>query len=245
MSTVEITIQDHIAVVALNRPEALNALNLEMTQALIDTLQKLEKDDSVKVIVFKGNGRAFSAGVDLKNTGSEGFNKSGDMMLKGRELCELVANSAKVTIAQVHGYCFTGALELMLCFDLAYCTPETQFGDTHSKFGIMPRWGMSQRLPRRVGLSKAKEMNFRAMRVKGDEAARIGLINQVFAGENLDSEVLSIAKEITANNFTAIQTIKKLMDDGMNLTLEEGLKIEADNEVEIKNLDENIQKFGR
>ncbi len=243
MALVELEIREQIAIVSLNRPEALNALNLEMTNLLIETIKKLESDNSVIVIILKGNGRAFSAGVDLKNTGSIGFSKEGEMMLKGRELSNLIAQSTKITIAQVHGYCFTGALELMLCFDLIYSTPETQFGDTHAKFGIMPRWGMSQRLPRRIGIGKAKEMSFRAMRVKGDEAEKIGLVNQLFGIDNIDESVLSIAKEITANNFTALQTIKKLIDTGINLSLEEGLQIEAENNVAVDNLDENIKDF--
>lgn len=243
MTTVETTIKENIAIVSLNRPEALNALNLEMTNLLIKTIEQLENDSNVKVIVAKGNGRAFSAGVDLKNTDAGGFDKEGDMMLLGRKLCNLIADSAKITIAQVHGYCFTGALEFMLCFDLVYSTPETQFGDTHAKFGIMPRWGMSQRLPRKVGLAKAKEMSFRAMRVKGDEAEKIGLVNQLFSLENIDEAVLSIAKEITSNNFQAVQVIKSLIERGYNTSLEEGLRIEAENDAVVENLNENIKDF--
>jgi enoyl-CoA hydratase len=243
MALVELHISEQIATISLNRPESLNALNLEMTNLLIEKIEQLENDSNVKIIIVKGNGRAFSAGVDLKNTGTEGFDKEGDMMLLGRKLCNLIADSAKVTIAQVHGYCFTGALEFMLCFDLVYSTPETQFGDTHAKFGIMPRWGMSQRLPRKVGLAKAKEMSFRAMRVKGDEAERIGLVNRIFSLENIDAEVLSIAKEITSNNFQAVQVIKSLIDKGFNTSLEEGLKIEAENDAVVENLNENIKDF--
>jgi enoyl-CoA hydratase/carnithine racemase len=245
MSTVLVNINDKLAIVTLNRPDALNAINEEMLVLLMEIFSNLEKDERIQVVVLKGNGRAFSAGVDLKNTDANGFAKDGKMMLLGRNLCKLIANSSKVTIAQVHGYCFTGALELALCFDLIYCTPETQFGDTHAKFGIMPRWGMSQRLPRRVGMANAKEMSFRAMRIIGPEAQRIGLVNRTFEAPQIDEEVLKIAQEINGNFFQVIQVVKNLMEDGFESTLDVGLQIEADNEVQINNLNESIQRFGK
>lgn len=248
MKLVEIENLEEVAIIKLNRPDSLNALNLEMTKSLIEILENIKENSNIKVVILKGNGRAFSAGVDLKNTDSSGFDKEGEMMLEGRKLCELVAGLSKITIAQVHGYCFTGALELMLCFDLVYCTPETQFGDTHAKFGIMPRWGMTQRLPRKVGVAKAKEMSFRAMRVKGDEAERIGLVNGNFSMDNLDAEVLKISKEITENNFKVLKVVKNLIDRGLSGpsdSLEYGLKIESLNDETVENLNESIQGFGK
>jgi enoyl-CoA hydratase len=245
MSNVTLDIQEKIAFISFNRPDSLNALNPEMIILLKDIYTKLENDSSIQVVVLKGNGRAFSAGVDLKNTDAGGFSKDGEMMLLGRAICNLITNSSKVTIAQVHGYCFTGALELALCFDLIYCTPETQFGDTHAKFGIMPRWGMSQRLPRRVGMANAKEMSFRSMRVNGNEAARIGLVNRTFEANLLDEEVIKIAHEICGNHFQVVNVVKNLMEKGLETTLEHGLKLEADNDIQVSNLNESIQKFGK
>lgn len=217
-----------IARIRFNRPSVLNAFNEPMLNELNTLLTEIEEDDDIKVVIVSGEGRAFSAGVDLKATTPEGFQKGGSFMEIGNAVGNLLTNLSKVTIAQVHGYCFTGALELMLFFDMAFCTTTTQFGDTHAKWAIMPRWGMTQRLSRRVGLAKAKELTFRALRVKGPEAERLGLVNRAFEEEELEVEVNKIAEEILENSFEAIKRIKTLYNDGYSTTLAKGLQLEAD-----------------
>ena len=235
--------QDGIAHIQFNRPESLNAFNYEMMSELYDLLQLLKDDQAVKIILVSGNGRAFSAGVDIKETNADGFQKRSRFMKLGEDLSDLFNDYPKVTIAQVHGYCFTGALEFMMFFDMAFCTEETQFGDTHAKWSIMPRWGMSQRLARRVGLQKAKELTFRAMRIKGDEAERIGLVNRAFKEDEIDSEVKKIMQDILGNSFEAIVAIKRLYDKGYETTLKEGLEIEANADTRLSSTDENLSKF--
>jgi len=225
---------DAVAHIKLNRPKVLNAFNEAMLLELKTALQDAESDAAVKVVLVSGEGRAFSAGVDLKSTDASGFQKGGSFMEIGMEVGNLFTQLTKVTIAQVHGYCFTGALEMMLFFDMAFCTEDTQFGDTHTKWAVMPRWGMSQRLARRVGLAKAKELTFRAMRIKGIEAERIGLVNRAFKSEKLESEVQKIISEILENSFEAIAAIKQLYNQGYETTLKEGLLIEY-------NADTNLQ----
>ncbi len=216
--------EGEVARIILNRPDSLNALTEQMFDTLKTVLAEINDDDNIKVVLVSGAGRAFSAGVDLKSTGADGFQKEGSFMKGGREVGNLIVNLKQVTIAQVHGYCFTGALELMLFFDMAFCTENTQFGDTHAKFCIIPQWGMTQRLARRVGLNKAKELTFRALRVKGIEAERIGLVNRAFKEDELESEVNQIISEILDNSFEAIVTIKKLYNEGYETTLKEGLQ---------------------
>ena len=237
------TKEREVARIQLNRPQSLNALNPEMIMEFRTLLKKIEKDDTVKVVVVAGAGRAFSAGVDIKTTSAEGFQKGGRFMKMGREVGEILENMPKVSIAQVHGYCFTGALELMLFFDMVFCTDDTQFGDTHAKWSIMPRWGMTQRLSRRVGLPKAKELSFRAMRVKGPEAERIGLVNRSFPSEHLESEVNKIIEEIKSNSFEAILAIKKLYNEGFHTTLAKGLELETNAEVQLSSTQEQLSKF--
>lgn len=232
-----------VAHIKFNRPKVLNAFNEAMLKEIEIALEDAESDTAIKVLLVSGEGRAFSAGVDLKSTDASGFQKGGRFMETGMKVGNLFTQISKVTIAQVHGYCFTGALEMMLFFDMAFCTEDTQFGDTHAKWAVMPRWGMSQRLARRVGLAKAKELTFRAMRIKGVEAERIGLVNRAFKNEELESEVQKIIDEILANSFEAIAAIKKLYNQGYETTLKEGLQIEYNADTNLQSTNENLSDF--
>jgi len=226
-STLIKEVKGQVAYLKLNRPDSLNALNPIMLKILMSALTDIRDDSKIRVVILSGVGRAFSAGVDLKTTQPEDFQKGAPFMEMGKELPRLIASMPQVLIAQVHGFCFTGALEFMLCFDLMFCDDETQFGDTHTKWAIIPQWGMTQRLARQVGLVKAKELTFRAMRVRGPEAERIGLVNRSFKKEELTDKVNQIAKEICANSAEAIARIKKLYDQGYATTLDAGLEIES------------------
>lgn len=234
---------DEVAHITFNRPKSLNAFNEPMLTELKEVLMNIQADDTIKVVIVKGAGRAFSAGVDIKATNSAGFQKGGSFMDVGHEVGQMILNLPKVTIAQVHGFCFTGALEMMLFFDMAFCTEDTQFGDTHAKWSVMPRWGMSQRLARRVGLAKAKELTFRAMRVGGLEAERIGLVNRAFKAEDLEEEIQHITAQILDNSFAAIKAIKRLYNEGYNTTLQEGLQIELAADTRLPDTNDQLAKF--
>lgn len=245
MQTIIYSKKAAIAHIKLNRPEVLNALNEPMLAEIKMALIDAESDSAIKVVLVSGEGKAFSAGVDLKTTSADGFKQGGSFMTLGQEVSNLFTKHSKVTIAQVHGYCFTGALEMMMFFDMAFCTEDTQFGDTHAKWAIIPAWGMSQRLSRRVGLAKAKELTFRAMRIKGLEAERIGLVNRAFKKEDLVTEVQNIIEEITSNSFEAIAAIKKLYDQGYETTLKEGLNIELNADFKLENTDDMISDYSK
>ncbi len=232
-----------VARITLNRPKVLNAFNEPMMHEMAAALENIEQDSNIKVLVVNGAGRAFSAGVDLKGTTAEGFQKGGSFMEIGQKVGGLLSNMSKITIAQVHGYCFTGALEMMMFFDMSFCTENTQFGDTHAKWAVMPRWGMSQRLARRVGLAKAKELTFRAMRIKGVEAERLGLVNRAFKEEELEEEVNKIIKEIEGNSFEAIVRIKQLYNDGYMTTLREGLDLEYNADSRLGSTGDQLAQF--
>jgi enoyl-CoA hydratase/carnithine racemase len=234
---------DSVVKIRFNRPKSLNAFNSAMMGELKNILEEIKYDPLVKVVIISGTGRAFSAGVDLKETSAEGFQKGAEFMKLGRKISEIINNYPKVTIAQVHGYCFTGALEFMMFFDMTFCADDTQFGDTHAKWAIMPRWGMTQRLARRVGLQKAKELTFRAMKISGSEAERIGLVNRSWPVEELENEVNKVVADIVENSFEAIIGIKRLYDQGYHTTLGEGLEIELRAETRLGDTDNNIQAF--
>ncbi len=216
----------NVATISLNRPDKLNALSYRLMEEMINAIERCSRNPAMKVLIVKGNGRAFSAGVDLKETQSQDFNQDKGILRLGYRLDQLIRNLPIVTIAQVHGYCFTGALELVLMFDLIYCTHSAYFSDTHAKWAIMPRWGMTQRLSRRIGLHRAKEMTFTARRISGEMAQEIGLVNASFDDQDIEAKVRGVIEEITANDKEAIGRIKQLYNEGYSTTLAKGLEIE-------------------
>lgn len=240
---VNVDYQDHVAHIKLNNTKSLNALTGVMVTELYDLLIQIKANEEIKVILLSGEGRAFSAGVDLKESSADNFGSDEGIIPKGNKIFDLMTNMPKVTIARIHGYCFTGALEFALMFDMMFCDDDTQFGDTHAKWAIMPRWGMTQNLARRVGLAKAKELTFRAYRVKGLEAERIGLVNRSFTPDSLNEEVHKIIEDISKNSFEAIGRIKDIYNKGYNTTLSEGFKIELDADPKLKDTERILAEF--
>lgn len=204
--------KDHVLTLTLNRPDALNAFHPEMLEALHSAIAGA--DDNVRVAVIQGAGRAFSAGVDLKVL-------QGTTPLSGKIGTVFDAPSAELgaairaapfpVIAKVHGFCFTGALEIALYCDMIFTTSTTKFGDTHAKFGIRPTWGMTQNLPRAIGIRRARELSYTARTFLGDEAAEMGLVNMAVADNDaLDALVTQRCAQITGNSPAAIAAIKDL-----------------------------------
>ncbi len=235
-----------VTTIVLNRPQALNALSPNLIHELKNALQNIAVDTNCKVLIVKGAGRAFSAGVDLKamNESLIGGQFTADQIIKdGNEIARLLRNMPQPAIAQVHGHCYTGATELMLFFDLIVASEDAKIGDTHAKWGIMPTWGMTQRLPRLVGVMKAKELSFTCKPITGKEAERIGLVNRAVALEELDTAVLELANDILQNSAQTIAAMKKLYNDGMDTTLAEGLQIESNFKTEINDRAEFLREF--
>ena len=161
---------DAIAVVTLNRPEALNALSSALRRRLGETFAELSEDRSTEVIILTGAGRAFTVGLDLKELGGEGALSRGARggtprqedsapHLGSADLSDALAATPQPVIAAVNGYAITGGFELALMCDFIIATPEARFADTHARVGVVPGWGLSQRLPRLVGINRAKELS--------------------------------------------------------------------------------------
>jgi len=180
MADITTTVDDGVGTITLDRPDALNALTGEMLVDLAAALDRLGADDTVEVIVLTGAGRAFSAGVDLKALGQRRLDggKVGDVLdLPAREVTSRLTTIPKLVVAKVNGFCFTGALELVLACDLAVAADTAKFGDTHAKFGLRPTWGMSQRLVAAVGIVRARELSYTARQFTGAEAQKLELPN--------------------------------------------------------------------
>lgn len=209
---VKSVVNDGVAEVTLNRPDALNAFTPDLLKALITALK--ESETKAQVIVLAGAGRAFSAGVDLKMLQNATF-KSGkvDNVFDNVSVLavDAIRHCAVPVIARVHGFCFTGALEMALHADFILTTADTKFGDTHAKWGLRPSWGMSQNLARAVGVRRARELSYTAATFTGADAERWGLATAAFADiETLNAETARRARAIAEASPGAIAAYKDL-----------------------------------
>jgi enoyl-CoA hydratase len=179
-----------VATLTLNRPDKLNALSPAMFVELRTHVDAVAVDKKVGCVVLTGAGRAFCAGHDLSS----------------------IAEGEKApTIARINGHCYTGGLELALACDLLVAGESASLGDTHGQWGLVPIWGMSVRLPERVGLSTAKELMFTSRRISARTAAQIGLVDRVVPDSELDATVEQLAAEITANSWGTNRIDKQLL----------------------------------
>ncbi|MFT6320760.1 MAG: enoyl-CoA hydratase/carnithine racemase [Granulosicoccus sp.] len=232
-----------VAWITLNRPDKLNAFTQVMINEWRTLLEEITQDKTCRVIVTKGEGRAWSAGVDLAVFQETKVEPGFKMYEDGMKIMLLNETCPQVTIAMVNGFCFTGAMEMMMSFDLILAADEAKIGDTHAKWGIRPTWGMTQRLQHQVGLRKAKELSFTCQAVSGIEAARIGLANSSHPLAELKSAVDSLIEKILPNSGQAIGSIKELYHFGSEHTLKEGLDYEATFEMEVMDKTDDLKNF--
>jgi enoyl-CoA hydratase/carnithine racemase len=217
--------REGIATLTLNRPEKLNCLDVRLFEELLAHLEQIEAStDSVGCVVLRGSGRSFSAGHDLA-TISAGESLA-DHCFQGQAI-ERLANLPQPVICAVHGHCFTGALELALACDIILASANARFADTHAKWALTPVWGLSQRLPRRVGIAKAREMMFRCRTYTGAEAEKMGLVNACFADDAFDGEVEAFARAVLANSWFSLRENKRLLIETEGMTLRAGLAHEV------------------
>ena len=210
-----------IATITLNRPDTMNAMDEALWNELMAALDEIEKDDSLNVVILTGAGRAFSAGRDLPG------------VLAGREWpagkrAEALENFSKPVIAAVNGYCFTGAFEMAMCADIVIAAENAVFADTHTRFGIIPGGGQTQRLPRQIGPKKAKELLFTGDTISAQEAERIGIVNKVVPAEKLTEAALEMAGKILKNIPETIRATKSLINRGLQVDYQTGLSMEAE-----------------
>lgn len=232
--------------ITLNRPEALNAITLAMLKEARDAIDEAAQDDTIGVVVLTGAGRAFSAGVDLKELGERKLEAGGIGSFiddPARKLIHVMLKINKPVIAKVNGFCFTGALELALACDFIVCADEAKFGDTHAKWGLRPTWGMSARLPHAVGKRRARELSYTARTFSGTEAALWGLANHSVPLAELDEAVKGIADEIVKNSSDSIAAYKTLYNRGGCRTEKKALEVEEETEFHISDTNERLAEF--
>jgi enoyl-CoA hydratase len=197
-----------LTTLTLNRPDKLNALTPGSFVELRAHLDAIAEDQSVGCVVLRGSGRSFCAGHDLESiaTGERAPSRHFEP-----ETVDALEQLPQPTIARLHGHCFTGGLELALACDLLIAAESTKLGDTHGQWGLVPVWGMSVRLPERVGRSTAKELMFTSRRIDGRAAEAIGLVDRCVPDDELDAAVDVLVTEILANSSGTNRIVKRLI----------------------------------
>ncbi len=210
--------RDGLLTLTVNRPDKLNALNFDVFKGLAEGADfATANTKTIGCVLLRGAGRSFCAGNDLGDLG--GVFDGGDGSHFRSTTIERLANLPMPVIAAVQGHCLTGGLELALSADIIIAAESAKFGDTHGKWDLVPVWGLSQRLPRRVGRAKALEMMFTSRTYSGREAEAMGLVNFCVPDAELDGAVAAFVKDVLANSWRSNRANKKLLNDtdGMNL----------------------------
>lgn len=216
--------QGPVAIVTMNRPDALNALSRALRSAIVAAFAELSKDKDIRATILTGEGRAFTAGVDLKEAGQTGFALGADG--GSIDLGEALAAYPWPIIGAINGFAITGGFELALMCDVLLASESAKFADTHARVGIMPGWGLSQRLSRLIGTSRAKELSFTGNFIDAATAERWGLVNRVYKDEELLPSAIKLAHEMASCDPVLLRNYKKVIDDGLATTFGEGLDME-------------------
>ncbi len=216
-----------ICTIKINNPQSLNALNNDVLQDLDAAFDLVAKDDEVSVIVLTGEGKAFVAGADIaymKDLDVEGGKKFSE---DGARIFRKIETLNKVVIAAVNGFALGGGCELAMACDFRIASEKAKFGQPEVGLGITPGFSGTQRLPRLVGLGRAKELIFTGGHINAEEAYRIGLVNKVTDKEELMKETYAIANKIKSNSMSAIRNSKEAMNRGIETDFETAMGIES------------------
>lgn len=232
---------DGLAVLTLNRPDKLNSLTVGVFKQLRQHISDIRRDETIGCVILRGAGKCFSAGHDLNDI-SEGE----EVPSRGwhSETLRMMEKLPQPVIAAVHSHCYTGALEVALAADFIVAADNAKFGDTHAKWALTPVWGMSQRLPRRVGIATAKKLMFTCETVLAEEALRIGLAETVFPIADFEAETEALARRILANSSFSHRANKRLLEATDADPLDAGLIWEVmENEGTGPDMQERIDAF--
>lgn len=228
MSLVTIAREGAVAVITMNRPEAMNALSKALRRELAAAMRDVEADEAVRAVVLTGAGaRAFTAGLDLKELGADtahlgaaNAEDADDNPVKAIELC------TKPVIGAVNGVAITGGFEVALACDLLIASTNARFADTHARVGIMPGWGLSQKLSRMIGIGRAKELAFTGNFIDAATAERWGLVNRVVEPDGLLPTAIALAEDMAGIDPAMLAAYKALIDEGYAASFGEALEIE-------------------
>lgn len=222
-------VDDGIAVITMDRPKALNALNAELLEELADALARIDGDEDIRVLILTGAGeKAFVAGADITELATYDPLQAKMFSASGHRVVAALQALSIPVIAAVNGYALGGGCELALACDFIYASENAMFGLPEINLGIIPGFGGTQRLPRQVGKNRAKEMIFTGSMVPAAEAANIGLVNRVFSADSLLDEALKTANVMAAKGRASLRAAKQAVNRGTETDLENGCAIEID-----------------
>ena len=226
MAFVDFEQRGPIGVITMNRPEALNALNDQVLKDLDAVLDAAEANDEVLVLILTGAGRSFVAGADIGQMKDFTPVQAKQFGMYGNSVFLKLENFPKPVIAAVNGFALGGGCELSMACDIRLASEKAKFGQPEVTLGITPGFSGTQRLPRRVGVAKAQELIFSGKMIKADEAEKIGLVNAVFAPEELMNGAVEMAKSFTKNAPIAVKYSKACIDRGMQMDIDDGIALE-------------------
>ncbi|MFN5631353.1 MAG: enoyl-CoA hydratase [Sphingomonadales bacterium] len=216
MTLVTTQIEDGIAIVTLNRPEAMNALSRALRAELAAAMRAVDADDAVRCVILTGAGeRAFTAGLDLKELGTDTSNLGAANATSAEENpVKAIEQCRKPVIGAINGVAITGGFEVAIACDILIASTNARFADTHARVGILPGWGLSQKLSRMIGISRAKQLSFSGNFLDAETACAWGLVNSVVPADELMTHAKALARDIASVDSGMVATYKKLIDEG-------------------------------
>ncbi len=218
--------EGNIGIATINRPEALNALNSTVISELEQLIGEVEKDKDLGAFILTGEGRSFVAGADIGEQKPLDLTQGRKWGQRGSALMRRIEKLEIPTIAAVNGFALGGGCEIAMACDIILASEKAKFGQPEVGLGITPGFSGTQRLPRRVGIAKAKELIFSGKMIKADEAKEIGLVNAVYAPEALMDAAKEMAKSFTKNAPIAVKYSKACIDRGMQMDIDDGIALE-------------------
>ena len=214
------------AVLTLNRPASLNALSRALMAELAQAVDALEADAAVRALILTGAGRAFCAGLDLKELGSGAGTLGEGSGVARHDPVEAIERFSGPVIGAINGAAVTGGFELALACDVLLASPAARFADTHARIGVAPGWGLSQKLSRAIGIYRAREVSFSARWVSAEQAATWGFVNRVVPADELLAAARALAEDMLGALPEMLVRYKAIIRDGFALPYGEGLTLE-------------------
>lgn len=218
---------DHIYKITINREKQLNALNKDVLEELDKAIDILNNDEGIFVGIISGQGRAFVAGADINEMKDMNFEEGRKFSEEGNRVFRKIESSPKPIIAAINGFCLGGGLELAMSCDIRIASQKAKLGLVELNIGIIPGFGGTQRLPKIVGIGKAKELTYSAKIIDAKEALKINLVNTVIEEDKLMDETIKMAKDISTKGQLAVRYAKIAINQGLDMSIDNGIKLES------------------